>query len=52
MTWERLPPILSEVQGVQACSAATKCNAVAALRAKSGRREIACLRKVDGHGPQ
>ena len=50
MTWERLPPILSEVQGVEACSAADKCNAVAALRAKSCQREIAFLCKVDGHG--
>jgi hypothetical protein len=33
VTWKQLPPILSEVQGVEACSEADKYNAVAALLA-------------------
>ena len=49
--WERLAPILLALDGVEAWSATDKRQAVAALRAKGGVREIEFLRRVDAHEP-
>ena len=49
--WERLAPVVLALPGIDTWSAKDKREALAALRAKGGVREIDFLRCVDAHAP-
>jgi hypothetical protein len=49
VAWRRWGPILVQLQGVERWSAAERRAAVAAVRAKGGRRESEFVKRFDGH---